>query len=115
MAVGFAHHVGPHPLETDTVSCEKRLVVQPVADQCVRQREQHRRVGIGADRNPFGLYRLRPVVTDRADIDDLDAGAGEICKPAATGVGTEPTFRHLHVLRVSAAEQHHEPAMACDR
>ena len=53
-------------------------VVPPLADQRMRQRQQHRRVGIRPDRDPFGPNRLRPVVADRADVDDLDAGARQL-------------------------------------
>jgi hypothetical protein len=115
LAVGLAHHVRQHPLEAGAIFCEKFPIVHPFADQDMNQRKQHRSVGVGAYRNPFGRDRFRPIVTNRTDVDDLNACVGEFREPAAACMRAEPTFRHLHVLRIGAAEQHHESRMARDR
>ncbi len=58
---------------------------------------------------------LRSVVADRADIDDLDAGARQLRHPAADRVLAAAALGDLHVLGIGAAEQHHEPAVPRDR
>ena len=114
-AVAFAHDIGAHALEAGAVAREEIFIVQPVRDQRMGQRQEHRGIGAGPDRNPFRRHRGRAILADRADIDDRDAGAGELRKRLADGVRAHAAFGHLHVLRIGAAEHHHQPCVARDR
>ena len=113
--VGFAHQVGPYPLEARAIAREKFLVVQAFADQCVDEREKHGGIGIGPDRDPSRSHCLRPIVADRAHVDDINACGRERPQRAGGRMGRAPALRHLRVLRIGAAEHHHQPAMPCDR
>ena len=73
--VGFTHQVGQHPFEAGAITREKFLVVQAFADQRVDEREHHRGIGIGPDRDPSRSHRLGPIVAHWAHVDDLDACA----------------------------------------
>jgi hypothetical protein len=89
--------------------------VQTLGHERVREREQHRGVGVGADRDPLRCNSSRAVVADRADIDHLDAGAGERGEPAAARMLAAAALGDLQVLRVGAAEQHHQAGVARNR
>ena len=115
LAVGVAHQIGQHALEADAELRQEFAVVQPFGDQRVGQRQQHRGVGVRPDRNPFRMHRVRPVVADRADVDDLDAGAGEFGDRRRGRVRRAAALADLRVLRVGAAEQHHQLAVPRDR
>ena len=91
-AVALAHEIGAHALEAGAVAREEFAVVQALGDQRVGQRQQHRGVGIGPDRNPFRRDRARPVVADRADIDDLDAGAASSAIQRPMACTAQPPF-----------------------
>ena len=77
LAVVLAHEVAAELLEADRVALEERRVVQPFRDQRVRQPEHDRGVGAGDRRQPFGLELVGLVGAHRADVDELDAAAGE--------------------------------------
>ena len=84
-------------------------------DQRMRQRQHHRGIGIGPDRDPFRPDRLRPVVADRADIDDPNPGLRQRRQGAAGAMPGAPAFGDLGVLRVGAAEHDEKPGMPRDR
>ena len=115
LAVAFAHDIGAHALEAGAVASEKVGIMQPVRDQRMTERQQHCSIGAGPDRDPFRRHRGRAVLADRTDIDDRDAGAGEVRKRLADRVRAHAAFGHLHVLRIGAAEHHHQLGVARDR
>jgi len=74
LAIGLAGQVWQNAFEAIAVASEKPLAVAALDDQRMRQRQQHRSVGIGPDRDPFGPDCLRSIFADRADIDHPNAG-----------------------------------------
>src|SRR5829696_4905388 len=94
---------------------EERLIMQPLGDERMDQREQHRRVGIRSNRNPCRAGRLRSVIADWTDVDDLDTGAAKLLHPTADRMRPAAALRDMHVLRIGAAEQNHKPAVTRDR
>src|SRR2546427_402989 len=70
-------------LEAHAIAREERRVLEALGEKRMHERQHHRGVGIGPDRNPLRADRRRAVVADRTDIDDLDAGARERLHPAA--------------------------------
>jgi hypothetical protein len=87
--------------------------VPSFGDERMGQREQHDGVGIGTDRNPLRRGCFRTVFTNRTDVDDLDARAGEFHHPASGGMRAAAALRHLQVLGIS--EQHEELCVTGDR
>ncbi len=115
LAIGRAGQIGQHALEADAVARQECLVVELLGNQRVDQRQQHGGVGIGADRDPVRGCRLRAIVADRADIDDLDAGAGELGHPAWRRMLAAAALGHLQVLGIGAAEQQQQAGVTRDR
>ena len=115
LAVGLAHQIRPQALEARCIAYQELFVVQPFRHQRVRERKQHRGVGVGPDRNPGSPGSLRSVIAHRAHIDDLDAGTGQLRHPAGHVVLAAAALGDLHVLGIGAAEQQHKPAVPRDR
>ena len=59
---GVPDQIGPERLPTDAEPVEEGTVVQPLADQGMRDAEHQRDIGAGADRVPHRLDRLRQIV-----------------------------------------------------
>ena len=69
LTVGFAHEIGQDTLEAAAMARQEALVVQALAHQRMRERQQHRGVGVRPDRNPFRADDLGSVLADRTDVD----------------------------------------------
>ena len=81
----------------------------------MNEREHHRSIGIGTDRDSFRRQRLGPIVAHWTDVYDLDAGASELSQPTAARMGTAPTLYNLHIFRIGPTEEHHEASVPRDR
>ena len=81
----------------------------------MRQRQHHRGVGIGPDRDPLRPDCIGPIVADRADIDHANPGPRERRERAARAVPSASPFGDLGVLRIGSAEHDEKPSIQRDR
>src|SRR5262245_22317062 len=113
-------------VEAIAVASEKPLAVAALDDQRMRQRQQHRGVGIGPDRDPFGPDCLRSIFADRADIDHPNAGRPNVARaplvpcqaqpPLATWVFfglAPPNITKSRVCRAIDVQEVSGPVTAC--
>ncbi|MNZ84195.1 hypothetical protein D3C78_1029410 [compost metagenome] len=74
--------------------------------------QQGRRIGVGADGNPFHGTRGRiEVVADRADVDHAAAGARQPRQSGTHAVLGRAAGTDLGILRGNAAERHQQPGV----
>ena len=55
LAVALAAEIGAELLEADRVAVEEGLVMEALDQQRVAERQHHRRVGVGPDRQPLDI------------------------------------------------------------
>ena len=81
----------------------------------MRHAEHQRRVGIGPDRDPFGIEKLRRIRLERTDHDKTDAGILGALQPRSQHMGAGAPGTDLGVLQCQAAEGDDELGVFDDR
>ena len=110
-----AEKVGGQPVEPGAIAGEETGVVQPFVQQCVREPQHHREVGIGPDGKPLGPDVVRRVVADRTDAHEPCPGLRCAPVPVGSVVGADSSLVDHGVLGRHAAERHHQPGVLDDR
>ena len=77
LAVLFAAEIAAELLEADRVAVEEGLIVEALDQQRVAEREDHRGVGVGPDRQPFDIAARVEIVGRRRHIDEAHAGLAQ--------------------------------------
>ena len=89
---------------------EKCFVVQPFAEERVGEGQHHRRVGIGANGEPFRVEGFSGVVAQRADRYELDPGIDNFLLQIERIVAREAALVDLAVFRCHLGNIHRSRA-----
>ena len=93
---------------------QERPVGQPLRQQHLAERQHHRGIGAGADRDPLAFDIGRQVVAERRDGDEARTAPGRLAYVARGRVLPVAAGIDLRVLHRQAAEGHHQPRMPDD-
>jgi hypothetical protein len=73
LAVAFAAEIGTELLEAHRVAVEEGLIMKPLGQQRVAERQDQRGVGVGPDRQPFDVAAGVEIVGRRRHVDEAHA------------------------------------------
>ena len=109
----MAKKIGRECLPAVAEPLEEGLVVQPLADQGMRQSEHQRDIGAGEDRMPDRLDRSRQIVAERADQVKFGTTSPRVDQMVARDMLARAAAADIVVLQRHAAKGEDERALFC--